>query len=78
MNCRASVVETLLLQKNVYMSGLTKGKSFSINNFSENLSARIFQNFSDKVASLSEEPEICPTLASSSVTLPEKKDVYIS
>lgn len=42
-----------LLSKN--MSSLAEGKSFSINNFSENLSAGIFQNFSDNVASPSEE-----------------------
>lgn len=42
-----------LLSKN--MSSLVEGKSFSINNFSENLSSRIFQNFSDNAASLREE-----------------------
>lgn len=36
------------------MSSLVEGKSFSINNFSENLSKK-FQNFSDNAASLSEE-----------------------
>lgn len=37
------------------MSSLVERKSFSINNFSENLSEQIFQNLSDNAASLSEE-----------------------
>lgn len=63
-----------LLSKN--MSSLVEGKSFSINNFSENLSEQIFQNFSDNAASLSEELDffyISTPLASCSLMLPEKK-----
>lgn len=61
------------------MSSLVEGKSFSINNFSENLSKK-FQNFSDNAASLSEELVflffISTPPASCSLMLPAK-NIYI-